>query len=163
MNTYTAHFPVTRKETMSATKDKKQDFIERYGELPIETGSRLQGEFFLRMVEEFDDLDQDWTAGWLNWIYGNLYNRGVLDDKTRVLTIIGECCVSSALVQLPNHIRTAFRVGATEEEVLEVILHSAIYGGMPKMIEAMRVYRSLMRDLGRLEASEPTFRGDARD
>ena len=148
---------------MSVVDDRKRELAERYGELPIETGSRLQGEFFLRMVEEFDQLDEGWTQGWLDWIYGYLYNRGVLDDKTRVLTIIGECCVSSALVQLPNHIRTALRVGATKEEVLEVILHSAIYGGMPKMIEAMRVYRSLMSDLGLLELEQPAFRGDARE
>jgi 4-carboxymuconolactone decarboxylase len=148
---------------VGVAEDRKRELAERYGELPIETGSRLQGEFFLRMVEEFDQLDEGWTQGWLDWIYGYLYNRGVLDDKTRVLTIIGECCVSSALVQLPNHIRTALRVGATQEEVLEVILHSAIYGGMPKMIEAMRVYRSLMRDLDRLDLEEPVFRGDARE
>ena len=148
---------------MDPKEEKRRQFVERYGELPIETGGRLQGEFFLRMVEEFDALDKDWTAGWLDWIYGYIYNRGVLDDKTRVLTIIGECCVSSALVQLPNHIRTALRVGATKEEVLEVILHSAIYGGMPKMIEAMRVYRNLMSDLGLQELEEPVFRGDARE
>jgi 4-carboxymuconolactone decarboxylase len=144
-------------------RTKKQEFVERYGERPIETGTRLQGEFFLRMVEEFDELDQEWTEGWLKWIYGYQYNRGVLDDKTRVLVIIGECCVSSALVQLPNHIRTALRVGATQEEILEVILQSAIYAGMPKMIEAMRVYRSLMVDLDLLDLRDPVFRGDARE
>lgn len=148
---------------MSVTDDRKTELRERYGELPIETGSRLQGEFFLRMVEEFDQLDQEWTQGWLNWIYGYQYNRGVVDDRTRVLVIIGECCVSSALVQLPNHIRTALRVGATKEEVLEVILQSAIYAGMPKMIEAMRVYRDLMKDLGLIELEDPSFRGDARE
>jgi 4-carboxymuconolactone decarboxylase len=148
---------------VSVTDDRKTELRDRYGELPIDTGTRLQGEFFLRMVEEFDQLDQGWTQGWLDWIYGYQYNRGVLDDKTRVLVIIGECCVSSALVQLPNHIRTALRVGATKEEVLEVILHSAIYAGMPKMIEAMRVYRDLMKDLGLLELGEPSFRGDARE
>jgi 4-carboxymuconolactone decarboxylase len=148
---------------MADPQTKSQQFVDRYGERPIETGTRLQGEFFLRMVEEFDELDQEWTDGWLNWIYGYQYNRGVVDDKTRVLVIIGECCVLGALVQLPNHIRTALRVGATKEEVLEVILQSAIYAGMPKMIEAMRVFRSLMTDLGLLELEQPVFRGDARD
>lgn len=152
-----------QREGVSAKEQKRQAFAGRYGERPIETGGRLQGEFFLRMVEEFDELDQEWTAGWLDWIYGYIYNRGVLDDKTRVLTVIGECCVLGALVQLPNHIRTALRVGATPEEVLEVILQSAIYGGMPKMIDAMRVYRALMQDLGVREVTEPAFRGDARD
>jgi 4-carboxymuconolactone decarboxylase len=148
---------------VSVTDDRETELRERYGDRPIDTGTRLQGEFFLRMVEEFDQLDRDWTQGWLDWIYGYQYNRGVLDDRTRVLVIIGECCVSSALVQLPNHIRTALRVGATKEEVLEVILQSAIYAGMPKMIEAMRVYRDLMKDLGLLELEEPSFRGDARE
>lgn len=44
-----------------------------------------------------------------------------------------------------------------------MILHSAIYGGMPKMIEAMRVYRDLMSDLGLRELEEPVFRGAARE
>jgi 4-carboxymuconolactone decarboxylase len=147
----------------AAREARRAELFERYDQQSLETGVRLQGEFFLRLVEEFDGLDPEWTDGWMRWIYGYQYNRGVLDDKTRVLTIIGECCVSSALAQLPNHIRTALRVGATKEEVLEVILHSAIYGGMPKMIEAMRVYRSLMTDLGLLELEEPEFRGDARE
>jgi alkylhydroperoxidase/carboxymuconolactone decarboxylase family protein YurZ len=91
------------------------------------------------------------------------YNRGRLDDRTRVLVIIGECVVSDEAVQLPNHIRSALRVGATPAEIWEVILQAHIYAGMPRMIKAMRIYRDLMRDLGLLEGTEPPFRGDARE
>ncbi|HLI28941.1 MAG TPA: carboxymuconolactone decarboxylase family protein [Chloroflexota bacterium] len=142
---------------------RKQELLERYNRKAIETGMRLQGEFFLRLVHEFDELDRDWTQVWLTWIYDHMYNRGVLDDKTRVLVIIGECVVSDELVQLPNHIRSALRCGATPREILEVILQAHIYCGMPRMIKAMRVYRDLMRDLGLLEVTDPPFRGDARD
>lgn len=115
------------------------------------------------MVEEFDQLDRDWTQGWLDWIYGYQYNRGVLDDRTRVLVIIGECCVSSALVQLPNHIRTALRVGATKEEGAR---------GDPPVGDLRRDaqddrgdegHRDLMKDLGLIELEQPSFRGDARE
>ncbi len=142
---------------------RKQGLLERHNKKALETGMRLQGEFFLRMVEEFDELDPAWTEGWLTWIYDHLYNRGVLDEKTRILIIIGECCVLDEQVQLPNHIRSALRAGATPREILEVILHSAIYAGMPRMIKSMRTYRALMRDLGLLDLKEPVFRGDARD
>ncbi|MBX5492341.1 MAG: carboxymuconolactone decarboxylase family protein [Chloroflexi bacterium] len=142
---------------------RKQELLERYNRKAIETGMRLQGEFFLRLVHEFDELDRDWTQVWLTWIYDHMYNRGVLDDKTRVLVIIGECVVGDELVQLPNHIRSALRCGATPREILEVILQAHIYCGMPRMIKAMRVYRDLMRDLGLLEVTDPPFRGDARD
>jgi alkylhydroperoxidase/carboxymuconolactone decarboxylase family protein YurZ len=144
-------------------ESRKQELLEKYNRTAIETGMRLQGEFFLRIVHEFDELDPEWTEVWLTWIYDHMYNRGVLDDKTRVLCIIGECVVSDEAVQLPNHIRSALRVGATPREIQEVILQAHIYAGMPKMIKAMRIYRDLMRDLGKLDLSDPPFAGDARE
>jgi alkylhydroperoxidase/carboxymuconolactone decarboxylase family protein YurZ len=150
-----------------ALSQSKQDRLEqlqqRHNPKALETGQRLQGEFFLRLVDEFDQLDPEWTEVWLSWIYDHMYNRSVLDDKTRVLIVIGECCVLDEQVQLPNHVRSALRLGATPKEILEVILQSHIYAGMPRMIKAMRTYRGLMKDLDLLEVEDSTFRGDARD
>jgi alkylhydroperoxidase/carboxymuconolactone decarboxylase family protein YurZ len=150
-------------QTVGDKETRLRELEARYNARALETGRRLQGEFFLRLVDEFDQLDQEWTQDWLTWIYDRMYNRGVLDDRTRVLVIIGECCVSDELVQLPNHIRSALRNGATVKEIQEVILQSAIYAGMPRMIKAMRVFRQLAGDLGLLELHDPVFRGDARD
>ena len=82
---------------------------------------------------------------------------------TRILIVLGECIVLGAEMQLANHIRSAMRAGATQEEIREVIFQSAVYGGIPKMVVAMRTYRRLMMDLGLLELTEPVFRGDARE
>ena len=142
---------------------KREQLFEKYNNTGLETGIRLQGEHFLNRVEEFDELDPSWTEAWLTWIYDHLYNRNVLDDKTRVLVVLGECCVLGAEMQIPNHIRSAMRAGATEKEVLEVILQSAVYGGIPRMVVAMKHFRSLMKDLGKLDLTDPVFRGDARD
>jgi alkylhydroperoxidase/carboxymuconolactone decarboxylase family protein YurZ len=142
---------------------RRKDLSDRHNKKALETGQRLQGEFFLRLVDEFDQLDPEWTEVWLTWIYDHMYNRSVLDDRTRVLIVIGECCVLDEQIQLPNHIRSALRMGATPREILEVILQSHIYAGMPRMIKAMRTYRALMKDLGLVELKEPAFRGDARE
>jgi 4-carboxymuconolactone decarboxylase len=144
-------------------EDKRAELYARYNNAGLDTGVRLQGEHFLHRVEEFAELDPEWTDAWLTWIYDHLYNRNILDDKTRILVILGECCVLGAEMQIPNHIRSAMRAGATEKECLEVILQSAIYGGIPRMVVAMKHYRALMKDLGKLDLSEPVFRGDARD
>lgn len=149
--------------TEQAKDAKRKYLLEKYNRKAVETGMRLQGEFVLRIIEEFDELDPEWTEVWLTWIYDNMYNRGRLDDRTRVLVIIGECCVSDEQVQLPNHIRSALRSGATKEEIWEVIVQSHIYAGMPKMIKAMRAYRCIMKDLGLIDLKEPVFRGDARE
>jgi alkylhydroperoxidase/carboxymuconolactone decarboxylase family protein YurZ len=143
--------------------DVRRRLYERYEQRALDTGTRLQGEFFLRLVEEFDELDQEWTAGWLSWIYGDQYNRGVLDDKTRILPIVGYCVILDDQGQLPNHMRSAMRAGATPREILEIILQASIYAGMPRTVRAMRTYRAFMRDMGHLDLAEPAFRGDARE
>jgi len=148
---------------LAAKEAKRAHLYARYNNKALDTGFRLQGEHFLHRVEEFDELDPTFTEAWLTWIYDNLYNRNVLDDKTRVLIVLGECIVLGAEMQFPNHVRSAMRAGATQEEIREVIFQSAIYGGIPKMIVAMRSYRKLMADLGLIELSEPVFRGDARE
>jgi alkylhydroperoxidase/carboxymuconolactone decarboxylase family protein YurZ len=150
----------TAKETKEA---RKQDLLARHNRKAMETGLRLQGEFFLRQLDEHDQLDPEWTERYITWIYDYLYNRQVLDDKTRVLVIVGECCVLDEQTQLPNHMRSALRCGATPAEILEVIIQSAVYGGMPKMVKAVRTYRALMKDLGLVNVEDSEFRIDARD
>jgi 4-carboxymuconolactone decarboxylase len=153
---------------MTDTAARRAELYDRLDPNALATAERLQGEFGLRFVDEFEQLDQEFTDHWSRYIYGYLYNRGVLDDRTRVLVIIGECCVLDESVQLPNHIRTALSVGATPREILEVILQSSVYAGNPRMCKAMRVFRKLMIDLDlthELQRSleESPFRSDALD
>lgn len=142
---------------------KRAALYERFNNKALESGERIQGEFFLRLTEEYAELDEQWTEGWLSWIYDLQYNRGILDEKTRILPIIGYCVILDDQGQLPNHMRSALRAGATPREILEIILQSAIYAGMPRMVRAMRTYRAFMTDMGLLDLEEPVFRGDARE
>lgn len=145
-------------------KDAKRRYLyEKYNNRGLDTGFRLQGEHFLNRVEELDELDPEWVEAWLTWIYDHMYNRTKLDPKTRILVILGECCVMGAEMQIPNHIRSAMRAGATQDEILEVILQSSIYGGMPRMMVAMKHYRKLCKDLGLRDLTDPVFQGDARE
>jgi 4-carboxymuconolactone decarboxylase len=151
---------------MTATttaEERRAELFQRYDATALETGIRLQGEFFLRVVDELDQLAPEFVDVWLRYIYTNLYNRNVLDDRTRVLVIIGECCVLDEGLQLPNHIRTALNAGATPAEILEVILQSAVYAGNPKMVKAMRAYRKIMAERGVIEVQESPFRQDLKD
>ena len=57
------------------SETRKHQLLEKYNRRAIETGMRLQGEFFLRLVREFGELDPEWTQVWLTWIYDHMYNR----------------------------------------------------------------------------------------
>jgi 4-carboxymuconolactone decarboxylase len=155
---------MTQSMTTPMTKEeKRRQLYERYDNEGLDTGFRLQGEHFLHRVEELDELDDEFTQEWLKWVYGYMYNRTGLDPKTRILIVLGEAIVLGAELQIPNHIRSAMRAGATQDEVLEVILQSCIYAGMPRMMVAMKAYRKLCKDLGLRELTEPVFQGDARE
>lgn len=141
-----------------------EELREKYGERGVDTGIRLQGEHFLHSLHKFDEADSEWTEQWVSWIYDYMYNRKRLDDRTRVLVIIGELTASGDNTpNLANHMRTALSAGATPEEILEVILQASIYVGMPKAFQSLKVYRDLMNDLGLATFTDGPFDSTARD
>jgi 4-carboxymuconolactone decarboxylase len=46
------------------------------------------------------------------------------------------------------HIHAALNVGATKQEVAEVIFQQVTYGGMPVVVEALRVYKEVLEERG---------------
>jgi len=49
------------------------------------------------------------------------------------------------------HIHAALNVGATRQEVAEVIFQQVTYGGMPVVVEALRVFKEVLEDRGEWE------------
>jgi 3-oxoadipate enol-lactonase/4-carboxymuconolactone decarboxylase len=52
--------------------------------------------------------------------------------------------------ELALHVRAALRNGLTEDEIAEVLLHSAIYCGVPAANAAFKVAQDVLREEGRL-------------
>jgi alkylhydroperoxidase/carboxymuconolactone decarboxylase family protein YurZ len=101
-------------------------------------------------VQRLDKIDQNYLNLWLTLIYEGLYRRGVLDDKTRVLCIIGICTVLDELPQNYNHQRNALMLGATPREVLEVLLHSTFFCGMPRSLRGVAVLERILGEQNRM-------------
>jgi 4-carboxymuconolactone decarboxylase len=118
---------------------RREELISRYGFQSISAGISTQPWHFVRSVEWVDALDQDFARLWLDFIYAGMYSRGVLDDKTRTLVIVGDCVAVEELEQAENHMRNALALGATRDEILEVLLHSTQFTGMPRSFKAIRI------------------------
>ncbi|MDQ4037632.1 MAG: carboxymuconolactone decarboxylase family protein [Actinomycetota bacterium] len=81
--------------------------------------------------------------------WGEIWSRPGLDRRTRsmlcitVLTALGHC------EELALHIRAAVQNnGVTPDEIAEVILHTAVYAGVPAANRAMAVAQQELRELG---------------
>ena len=71
--------------------------------------------------------------------YGTFYARGTVDEKTRLLATIAALAALGGQTkpQLKVNIASARAVGASREEICEIIYQMTLYGGFPAMINAL--------------------------
>jgi alkylhydroperoxidase/carboxymuconolactone decarboxylase family protein YurZ len=118
---------------------RRDELMRKYGWQGIGAGLRTQPWHHVRSVEFIDGVDEDFTRLWLDFIYAGMYSREVLDDKTRTITMVGDCVAVEELEQAENHMRNALILGAAPTELLEVLLHSTQLVGMPRSFKAIRI------------------------
>jgi len=138
-------------EQSSARTDAErvERFKQKYGAAIIDNGLRLRPGDFIDEVEWRDQLDQHYTRAWLEFTYGELYPRGIIHDRTRLLMMVGICLALNEPVQIENHLRGALLLGANAREVLEVIVQSTAYVGMPTTVQVVRVLDRVAKEEGR--------------
>jgi 4-carboxymuconolactone decarboxylase len=70
------------------------------------------------------------------YCFGETWSRPQLDRKTRSLITLAALTALSKPNQIKVHVRGALANGVTPEEICEVLLHTAVYAGIPAGVEA---------------------------
>src|SRR6185295_3028794 len=82
------------------------------------------------IVSALDDVCPDLASMTIEWGFGEIVSRSGIDLKTRQLVTVASCVtLGHAQPQLRAHIEGALNVGATPQEIVEVILHVCLYAG----------------------------------
>ena len=148
-----------RKRWPAAKSDEeaawREQILEKYGWKGVSTRFRTQAHQSNETINHYDRIDPHYLQLWFDFIYGELYPRGIIDDRTRLLMMVGICLALNEPVQLENHVRGAMLHGATPREVLEVVLHSTAYCGMPTTVQVVRVVQRVAKEEGRLDELMP--------
>ena len=133
--------------------------MEKHGWLSVGRGLTMRPRHHLNILSWLDTIDSEFAGLWVQFCYGGMYARFVLDDKTRLLCMIGDCLAVNEETNARGHMRGALRQGATPREVLEVVLMTCANFGMPPMLKALEVFVDLMHADGRLsEIGNPPVR-----
>jgi 4-carboxymuconolactone decarboxylase len=135
---------------------RREELMNKYGWRGIGSGLRLQPTHHATTVQLLDRVDQNFTKLWLDFVYAGMYTRGILDHKTRELIVVSELLVLGETAQIENHMRAALMHGATPREVLEVVLQSTIYIGMPAMTRNVRTAEKIIQEHGGADALAKT-------
>jgi len=101
------------------------------------------------IVSALEEVCADLAHMTIEWGFGEIVSRTGIDLKTRQLVTVASCVtLGYAQPQLRAHIEGALNVGATKEEIVEVILQVALYAGFAAATNAMLLAKEVFTSYG---------------
>jgi 4-carboxymuconolactone decarboxylase len=82
------------------------------------------------------------------YAWGAVWSRPGIDRRMRSAITLAALVSVRAENELGMHLRAALRNGLTAEEIREVLLHTAVYAGVPAANSAFAVAREVLADEG---------------
>jgi 4-carboxymuconolactone decarboxylase len=96
-------------------------------------------------------FDKDLARELSMFFTGKLYSREVLTQPQRELCAVASLTVLHRPHELRAHLHAALNVGATRQQVAEVIFQQVTYGGMPVVVDALDVFKGVLEERGEWE------------
>lgn len=95
----------------------------------------------------------DFTAPFQEFItrtaWGDIWARPGLDRRTRSCITLAVLTALRAEGEIAMHVRAALRNGLSRDEIAEVLLHTAVYSGVPAANAAFAVAAETLAELDR--------------
>ena len=84
------------------------------------------------------------------YAWGSVWSREGLDRRTRSCITLALMCALGHEDELAMHVRAALRNGLTAADISEVLLHTAIYAGVPAANSALKIAQAVLEQEGAL-------------
>jgi 4-carboxymuconolactone decarboxylase len=91
------------------------------------------------------------------YAWGDVWSRPGIDRRTRSAITLAALTALRADNEIAMHVRAAIRNGLTPGEISEVLLHTALYAGLPAANAAFAIAQRTLEEMGVAEA-EPERR-----
>ncbi len=115
----------------------------------------IDGAAGTRVIESLAAISPGLAHHVAAFAFGDVYDRPGLDPRSRQLVTLGVLtALGGCEPQLRVHLRAALNVGLTRSEVVEALLHSAVYAGFPRALNATAVAESVFTEIDS-EGSHP--------
>jgi 3-oxoadipate enol-lactonase/4-carboxymuconolactone decarboxylase len=93
------------------------------------------------------DFSRDFQAFITRYAWGGVWTRPGLDRRTRSMITLTALVAGGHREELALHVRAARNNGVTDSEIMEVLIHSAIYVGVPAANSAFAIAQRVLDDL----------------
>jgi 4-carboxymuconolactone decarboxylase len=99
-----------------------------------------------RAIERTTDFTADFQDFITRYAWGEAWSRPGLDRRTRSLLTLAVLVATGREHELELHVRAALRNGVSRDEIKEVLLHCAVYCGVPAANGAFAIAQRVIDD-----------------
>jgi 4-carboxymuconolactone decarboxylase len=98
-----------------------------------------------RAIAATDPFTADFQALITRYAWGDVWARPGLDRRTRSCVTLALLSSLGSEEEFEMHLAAAVRNGVTREEIAEVLLHVAVYAGVPRANRAFAIAQAAFR------------------
>lgn len=99
-----------------------------------------------RKTEQTHDFDADYQRFVTETVWADVWARDNLDRRTRSLITLAIAATLGEEEEYAMHLRGARNTGCTPEELREMLLHVALYAGVPRANVATRLTKRILAE-----------------
>ena len=101
-----------------------------------------------KWIAAIHDIYPEFAKVNVEFPFGELYRRDIVDDKTREICTVAALTVQGfALPELKVHVKGALATGNSRAEILEVITQMIAYCGFPAATNALHATKEVFDEL----------------
>lgn len=117
----------------------------------LEVLEAVDGEAGRNVVSALSDIAPALAEHVIAYGFGDVYSRPGLAPQQRQLVTLGMLtALGGCEPQLEVHVNASLNVGLSPTEIVEALIHSAVYCGFPKALNAVFVAKKVFGERGLL-------------
>ncbi|EMD1657660.1 4-carboxymuconolactone decarboxylase [Pluralibacter gergoviae] len=101
-----------------------------------------------RSLQGLSPLNEEFQNFISRYAWGETWTRPGLNHHTRSMITIAMLIALNREAELKMHLRAAFNNGVTRDELKELIMHSALYCGLPAANATMHLAQQVFDEMG---------------
>ena len=100
-----------------------------------------------RTLSQLTPLNEEFQNFITRYAWGDIWTRPGLERHTRSMITIAMLIALNREAELKMHLRAAFNNGVTRDELKELIMHSALYCGLPAANATMHLAQQVFDEM----------------
>ena len=114
----------------------------------LEVRKAVLGEAYVNnALKSVDDFNRPFQEMLNEYCWGTVWGREELPRKTRSMLNIAMIAILNRQHEFRAHLKGALTNGVSRDEIREILMQVAIYGGMPAAVDSFRIARELFAEI----------------